>query len=437
MTEQSLRAPLSFDDSIARSLSRRGKALLEANDLAARVEALEPLEAYFIVKELGVSDALPILKCASAAQLQAFVDLDCWQGDMPDPRELDAWLSTFANEGREALARTFLSLDPELQVLYLAGSVQVYEANSPEVPEQRDDVPRMVTSDTYFELDAIDVEARELHPFALIEALYAADNEEAYRLLMAVRWELASTLEEMALHFRNGRVEEMGFPPIDAAREIFAPPLPPHATLAVTPPPATLPALYAQQLGEATLLTRALRLVSDPALVTKLESDLVYLINAAIVAYGESPRDVLHLTEIAARVRDTVSLGLEVVLEREANLPVGTAEAALDRAPTLLERESVRNLFKLGHQEAVKLQREAKALLADPVVSQWLNTPDTERDDYSQTRHDRELLKALTEARPLYGGFDPLRPERRKAFGSRLELGAAEERLDGIAKRLI
>ena len=61
--------------------------------LARKVARLEPLEAYFIVKELGVSDAMPLLRFASAEQLQAIVDLDCWVEERPDPAELDAWLA--------------------------------------------------------------------------------------------------------------------------------------------------------------------------------------------------------------------------------------------------------------------------------------------------------------------------------------------------------
>ncbi len=72
------------------------------------MQALEPLEAYFIVKEVGLESALPILKAATPEQLQAFVDLDCWVNSTPDAIELDGWLSAFASEGPEALASAFV-----------------------------------------------------------------------------------------------------------------------------------------------------------------------------------------------------------------------------------------------------------------------------------------------------------------------------------------
>src|SRR5437867_3755631 len=94
-----------FRAELSRALSRRGKRMLEAADLSDQVQALEPLEAYFIVKELGVGDAAPILLHATFEQLKTFIDLDCWSGDRPNLQEIDAWLAVFAAEGFEALAR--------------------------------------------------------------------------------------------------------------------------------------------------------------------------------------------------------------------------------------------------------------------------------------------------------------------------------------------
>ena len=121
-----------FRADLARSLSRRADKLIEAPNLREQVQALEPLEAYFIVKEVGLDSALPILKAATPEQLQAFVDLDCWVNDAPDPVELDGWLSAFASDGPEALATAFLSLDEELQVWFLSETLIVYEAQGDE-----------------------------------------------------------------------------------------------------------------------------------------------------------------------------------------------------------------------------------------------------------------------------------------------------------------
>ncbi|MBI5508723.1 MAG: hypothetical protein HY903_08210 [Deltaproteobacteria bacterium] len=419
-----------------RALARRGKDLLVAKDLPDLVAALEPLEAYFIVKELGVGDALPILKHATDEQLQTLIDLDCWRDDRPDLLELDAWLSSFAAESYTAAAAAFVRLDPELQVWLLAETLDIYEAHDESAPETPDDVPRMTTPDAFFVLLPRPEVVLDLEPFALVTALYAADAEEAYRLLTAARWELMSTLEEIAYGFRGGRLEDLGFPPKDEALRLFAPP--PKVALPRRAPatPTRVPAVYMQPLLEGSLLTRALAALSDPTLLTSIESDVVYLINAAILAYGESPRDVTHVTLIAARVRDTVSLGLELAIGAELGIANPADPGAVTAASSLLATCPLRQLFQTGHAAVTALQHEARALASDPVVAQWLQAPTADTDDYSQDRRDRELLTALTRERPLYGGFDPVQPSRRKAFASRAELAAAEARLDAIANRV-
>ena len=42
------------------------------------------------------------------------------------------------------------------------------------------------------------------------------------RVLAALRWELATPLEEDCLQLRNARMEEMGFPPLEEAVVLFA-----------------------------------------------------------------------------------------------------------------------------------------------------------------------------------------------------------------------
>ena len=51
-----------FRADLTRALARRGERLLASNDLAAEVAALEPLEAYYIVREIGLDQALPFIK---------------------------------------------------------------------------------------------------------------------------------------------------------------------------------------------------------------------------------------------------------------------------------------------------------------------------------------------------------------------------------------
>ncbi|MEE8410517.1 MAG: DUF6178 family protein [Myxococcota bacterium] len=439
MTDSTVVQLSRFRADLARTLNRRARALLDTPDIKQQTEALEPLEAYFLIKEIGVADAALILRHATHVQLQAFVDIDCWVRDRPDPIEIDAWLAPFAAEGPSTLARAFAHLDEEVQTLFLASSIIIHDASEDGVPDPVKDVARMTTPDRYFVLDAVDADMRDVHPFVLVEALYASDVQVGFTSIMAAKWELKSQLEETALHFRNGRMEELGFPSRQDALAIFAPPPsgPPKPIARGNPIPATLPALYAQPLTETSLLGRGLARIADQRLLEAIESDLAYLISAAIVAYGETPRDISHVTEFAARVRDTVSLGLEALASPDGPLRFPDGEQAASDAAATLDQWPMRLLFRHGHYQVTMVQKGAAALATDPIVAHWLQKTETEHDDYGQDRLDREFLRALLDDRPLHGGFDTLKPERRVAYATKQELVDAEERLDAIAKRLL
>jgi hypothetical protein len=419
-----------FRADLARSLSRRADKLVDAPNLREQVQALEPLEAYFIVKEVGLESALPILRAATADQLQAFVDLDCWRGDQPDTVELDAWLSAFAADGLEALASAFTSIDQELQVWFLAEALHIYEAEGDDpVPEPAKDARRFNTPDRLFVIDVKPSYEGELDPLVLVDALYRQDLEEAYRSLVAARWELQSTLAEDAHRFRAGRVEDMGFPGREDALALFTPPptQPRPPRISVHDAVQTLPALYAAPLLDRSLLSRALGGVDDDQLVAQLERDFLQLVNLAVVAFGESPREVSHVADITTRVRDIVSLGLESLAGKDA------PDADLT---SLVTAWSLVDLFRQGYQQVVPLQRRVGTLARDPVVAAWLQKVETEADDYSEDKRDRAFVQGLLHVPVMLAGTDALKPTSSRAFASREDIAAAEQRLEALKQRI-
>ena len=437
MTEDSSQKPQNaevitlsrFRVDLSHALQRRGSKLLEAEDMPAQMAELPPLEAYYIIKELGVDEALPLLQHATPEQWQACVDLDCWEDGLFSAVELDAWMAPFANEGKAALAEAFLGLDSEVQIMFLAQLLRVYDVRAEEAPEPGEDTLHMTTMDGHFILHAIPDRDREVEPFALVEALYRTDGEAAFGLLMAAKWELTPELEETAFNFRAGRMEDMGFPPPDAANRLFGrPPAQPPAEL--LPPLHThVPALYAAALHSNSLFTQALGEIHDAALLQRLESECVYLVNAALVAYGESPRDLQHSTQVAARVRDSLSLGLQTLLQAQDGAVTPSA------CVQLLVQWPLLHLFQHGHQAVVPLQRAAQQLAADPIVAAWLNLATIPEDDPQAA--DRTFLAALANVRPLWGGSEPLKPLAKRAFSCVEDLAAAEARLQALSERLL
>jgi len=429
-----------FPQDLSRALSRRGKDLLEAPNLPQAVNALSPLEAYYIVKEVGLEDATSLLLNASRTQIQTFIDLDCWSQDLPDPLDLEAWLAPFAALGKDALRLAFTALDLEIQTLYLLETLDIFEHDPEEPGGSGRDVPTKVTADSLFHLEKRHpTDERELDPFFVIDAIYSAGLEKPHALIMAALWESRSELQERAYQFRSGRLQDLGFPPPNEAMRIFAAPLatPPGVHLSKwSTLPSTLPAIYAQPLNSPSLVGRALQAVQSEELLSSIENDLIYLTNAAVIAYGQSPNDLKYTGEIATRVIHLLSLGLEVLLSEEHPLDHLKDPTIAHQAAGLLRKWPLQEIFRHGHRATEPLRREAHRLRNDPVVQSWLNLAPGD-DDYSSDRLDREFLAALCSSRPLYAGRNPLSPSEAKAFETQVELLQAEERLNDLAGRLL
>ncbi len=439
MTDSNIIELTPFRADLARALTRRGERLLAATDLADEVAALEPLEAYYIVRELGLDQALPILRELNHEQLQACLDLDCWNRYDFAADSLDEWLAPFAAIDAETLAQTFLSLDYVLQLLFLTQTVTVYDPDADQVPPEDEgrDTARAMTPDGFYLLELKPDLALKVHPFALLDALYQYDPAAAHRLMSEIRVDLPTQIEEEALRFRSGRMQDLGFATPTEATVLFSrppnrQPMPrPHDPLdsAVT----RLPSVYAGPLLETTLLQQALSLVTAPNSLSRLEQELIWAINSAVIAYGEKPQDIEHITAIVTRVRDTISLGLESLLaQQDPPCPPDDAGAAA-KAAELLEIWCMTDLFRHGYGATLVLQEEVRQALAEPRISAWYNLPDTEQSDEPADRRERAFVAALLGRQPLRGGFDPGNAETVRAFASLAEIAAAQVRL----KRLV
>ena len=438
MTDNKIVELTPFRADLTRSLSRRGERILAATDLAAEVAALEPLEAYYIVREIGLDQALPILRELSQEQLAACVDLDCWHRYDFAVDNLDEWLTAFALAGPEALARAFFSLDHVVQLLYLAQTVTVYDPDTDLVPEEdeENDTPRAATPDGFYLLDVKYEGVLKTHPFSLLDALYQYDPSASHRLLSDTRVDLPTQIEEEALRFRNGRMQDIGFAPPEEAAVLFSRPAihqPLARPLKPTDVLSRLPSVYAGPLVATSLLQQALSLISDKERLSGLEQEIVWAINSAIIAYGENARDIKQITDIAERVRDTISLGMESLLVQEENrLPDGAAAKASD----LLEVWCITDLFRHGFSATLELQQEARQSLEKPRFRAWYDLAETNQSDEPGDRLERAFVTALLGRHPLRSGFNPARAEEVKAFACLADIDAADVRLKKLVARI-
>ncbi|HEY7725013.1 MAG TPA: DUF6178 family protein [Anaeromyxobacteraceae bacterium] len=332
----------------------RGRArldlLLDAPDPGARVRSLPADELYFAVREVGLADAGDLVRLASPGQFRTFLDLECWKKDRLEPARALPWLA--AARGRadreeaaeRAWRRKLEALDVELLELVLLGVFRVHDLESwPDPPAHW-----LRTPDGQFAVEFL-VEGAE-HETAqhLLDDLVAADPFQAARFLSALRWELPSELEETALRWRAGRLQDLGHPPLEEALSWFASPRPPAAPA----PPDRTPGLLRGPRRPGSYLEGAADAL-PPGAREALDPQLAAAANAVLVADGVDVSDPEAVRAAARAARTLVELGLEAASGGD----VLAAAAALASTP-------VKALFQRGFGRLLELGRRAERLLS-------------------------------------------------------------------------
>ena len=200
-------------------LSRRAELL----DLLPEPEAVIPripeAELCFTIKAIGLADSPWILEHATPAQISTCIDLDAWSGTLPDRRALDTWIDALAETEDEAFLRSVHALDPEMLVLYLRGRVDV--ALKPNDDDwQPPEGAQTLEGKFYYSAHSTDDDIAAIG--RLLRLLFERDYWTYFRMMQGAIWELDSDNEEWALRWRNGRLEDLGFPPWEEAMAIYA-----------------------------------------------------------------------------------------------------------------------------------------------------------------------------------------------------------------------
>jgi hypothetical protein len=315
-------------------------------DLLAEPERVIPLlpeaELCFTVKAVGLESASWLLEHATSDQLVACLDLDAWQDDLPDRRNLDGWIGALLDAGEEPLLRGLGSLDPELLSLYLKGHLEVFLRSGDDdwqPPAGAD------TLDGQFFFRALgDGDIARI--VGMLRTLFEHDYWSYFRLLQSVIWEVEPELEEWALRWRAGRLEDLGFPPWEEAMGIYRylPPdqlaaLPPDLT-PLTPAsrwqlPVWMPSLPAS-VDESALLFRSIGRLEEEERRTAFHA-LVALANKIAVADRMPLSDSESTPRAIAKAARFASAGLEFLAGEQGLDPV-----------EILRRAPLDRLFRVG-----------------------------------------------------------------------------------------
>lgn len=400
---------------LARSRNPRKRLELVLGDpqAAALVAQIPTEELYYLVRGVGLPDAIEVLRLAAPEQIQGFLDLDLWERDRLASTRVFVWMEVLSELPPPVLARAVRALDQELVALILGRHARIYDLGVGEAPE--DDSPFIAkrTPDAAFVLELRTKDAtaaRTLERF--VDRLYDADPDLARGLLTEAKWGVTTELEEESYHWRTARLADMGFPAYEDALGVYRE-VDPERVLAAAGVSAArhdgdarmLPAPFAEALGGDSLFERALAELDDATLLSALSAAIVSLLNRVLVADRIDPADLERVRETTARARDTLSLGLERL-----------SDGDLARATALLARLDVDEVFRVGWSLTASLGRRARELERRAIVD-----PD---------------LDAVLAARPLFpGGLDVPPSAGDRPFRSVADLHAVDAYLTDLASQ--
>lgn len=383
-------AVLPFEDKRAHLRTVRAKERMDLiiadPDGRRLVRAMEPQEFFWLVKEIGEADAVEMLEFASAEQLVFILDMELWEGWNFSQTKACQWLGYILEGGKPRLHEFLKGVDYEFLLLFLGRELAVGGG----IGDLSDDEERFADYDHSFDnvffLSFKNPQHSRLIG-TLVSMLLELDKDLYTSVMEGIKGGVEVELEEDCLRFRTGRLQDLGFPPLDEALSIYGRVNP--ASFELTGEKELYPAEGKQIIPfsapQESLLLRALSRTTSPLVMQELN----YLVNNALIAEGHALTDPDALNDVLQRVYGYLNIALE---------HLSSGDEA--RAAELLSEEELKRLFQLGFSIVLELK-----FTADHVQS----------SDYASGK----VLAGLKLKRPrCYRGLDPDGVDGYREFGT-------------------
>jgi len=357
--------------------SLRGKEqmdLLTLSRHAVEVARLLPEEdIYFMVKEVGEEDALPVLAIISEKQLQYLFDMEWWRGDKFLPQKALDWLLLMETANDQQLLHWILTEDFDQKVMLLQALIKVFKKD--EMTDQYDGVEEL----EHFTLDGvIDIflKVAEAAPLLknLFKLLYSEDQKVFYALMEAVIWYPVTPTVEESYRWWRSRVEEKGILSYDEAIEVYSLldvdslklEAPSHEVF-VDPeaPYAVAPVHPLTDTDSSTFFGQCLAMMKNHGRVNAICGELMYLANKVMVADQQEFGNMDSHHETMRKVLGYINIGLEL-----------GAGGDIAKGEALLNQTWMQSLFQVGYAGIMRLKWEGEKLIKENgIFLEYLLTP--------------------------------------------------------------
>ena len=345
------------------------------------IRSLDAQALYGLIHEAGLNDAVELVLYASADQVQAIVDFDCWTRDAFELPRFSTWLEVLLQRDDAEFAEMIDRMDPEPLVLWIREQIAIFQWE-----EDRDLLdtvsdPVISSPDGVYALvipeDDGTVSQLIRH---LLDRLYSMNILTGHRFLEAARWELSSDLQETAYRFREGRLGDLGFVPFHEAQEVFAfvdPPAWAAKARALATDPETAPLTiseagalppvdhqlqvletkrFSEQSSAFTHAMAMLPVAFEPekleGVVDSVMTQFRALVNRVHVAEMGNPGDMEAARIAADRADDYLSIGLELAARDDRRL-----------AARVIGTTPLKRIHQAGFSTTARVAAQAKQLV--------------------------------------------------------------------------
>jgi len=200
----------------------RMDVIMQSHAARELIQALPLEEVFWMVKQRGVEDSLPVIARTTHEQFQYLIDLDCWQREQLVPDNLLAWFRVLARCNIAKVLEWFEQADTSLLVACLKQCVSIHKIEEEsDFSEEYEAMPPCTLDGINFFRFATEEAQLVLFPLFKVLMNNAADYFKS--LTEGIIWDSRIESEEDALHWRQSRAAENGFPFFDQALGIYQP----------------------------------------------------------------------------------------------------------------------------------------------------------------------------------------------------------------------
>lgn len=344
--------------------------ILDHPQPAALIHSFPEEDLHFLIHDIGLGDAQPLIALASNRQWEYLLDMETWNRDRLNDQLATTWLQLLLRADPDRLVKWCFDEKLEFFELYLSRNIELRVRESDQVPSDFGD--GFFTDDDTFYVRFVDypvatpeeatVKTRRNDMLSqLLRRLSFFDHPRYQGLLMEAISVIPGETEEELFRLRNVRLGEKGFLPFHEAVGVYQPLRPGDIGAKgkkVLQPPSPdetrfpVPQFAAIFLDGDNLFVRALKGVSESHVIQQLQVELASLCNQVISADQEIIRGRDHLKSMVSKVSSYLSIGLELMTE-------STADNRELMASALLQRHLLADIFRIGFASALQLKWQA------------------------------------------------------------------------------